>query len=81
MKFNKKLSVELQEILENQYRGYVANTPMTKNEKKALYEWVKEGNSVYENDKNAWYAGGVPVDFLHVYRGRKNGTSNNWYIV
>lgn len=37
-------------------------------ERRALREWVKEGNSVYENTSCAWYDGQVPVEFLTVYR-------------
>ena len=68
MKFNKHVSTELQVILEEQYREYIKKTPMTKKEQRALREWVKDGNSVYENSCEAWYDGGVPVEFLDVFR-------------
>lgn len=68
MKFNKYLSNELKELLENQYKEYIKTTPMTKKEQRALREWVKDGHSVYENSAGAIYDGQVPVEFLTVYR-------------
>lgn len=68
MKFNKHVSTELQVILEEQYKEYIRKTPMTKKEQRALREWVKDGNSVYENSCEAWYDGGMPVEFLDVFR-------------
>ena len=37
---------------------------MTKKEQRALREWVKDGNSVYENSSEAWSDGQVPVEFF-----------------
>ena len=68
MKFNKHLPKEIQEMLEKQYKEYIKNTPMTKKEQRAVREWVKDGNSVYQNPSGAWYEGQVPVEFLTVYR-------------
>lgn len=68
MKFNKKIDPEIQEYLETQYKEYIAVTPMTKKEQRALREWVKDGHSVYENTCGAWADGMVPVEFLTVYR-------------
>ena len=41
---------------------------MTKKEQRAVREWVKDGHSVYENNAGGWYDGGVPIEFLTVYR-------------
>lgn len=49
MKFNKYIPEYRREILEKQYKEYIKTTPMTKKEQRALREWVKDGNSVYEN--------------------------------
>ena len=68
MKFNIHLPQWRQEFLEQQYKEYIKVTPMTKKEQRALREWVKNGNSVYENSCEAWYDGQVPVEFLTVYR-------------
>lgn len=68
MKFNKHLSPEVEELLTNQYKKYIKETPMTKKEMSVLREWVKDGNSVYENSCGAWADGQVPVEFLTVYR-------------
>lgn len=53
MRFNKYIAPEIKELLESQYREYIKNTPMTKKEQRALREWVKNGNSVYENPSGA----------------------------
>lgn len=45
---------------------------MTKKEQRVLREWVKDGNSVYENASGAWYDGQVPVEFLTVYRDEEH---------
>lgn len=68
MKFNIHLPQWRQEFLEQQYKEYIKITPMTKKEQRALREWVKDGNSVYENPSEAWYDGQVPVEFLTIYR-------------
>lgn len=68
MRFNKYLPEEIRNLLENQYKEYIKTTPMTKKEQRALWEWVKDGHSVYENDSCAWYDGQIPVEFLTVYR-------------
>ena len=41
---------------------------MTKKEQRAVREWVKDGHSVYENSSSAWYDGGIPIEFLTIYR-------------
>lgn len=68
MKFNINLPQWRKEFLEQQYKEYIKATPMTKKEQRALREWVKDGNSVYENPNEAWCDGQVPVEFLTVYR-------------
>lgn len=68
MKFNVYLPKETRTFLEEQYKDYVKNTPMTKKEQRAVREWVKDGHSVYENSSSAWYDGGIPIEFLTIYR-------------
>jgi len=68
MKFNISLPKWRQEFLEAEYKEYIKKTEMTKKEQRALREWVKDGNSVYENSCEAWYEGQVPMEFLDVYR-------------
>lgn len=41
---------------------------MTAKEQRAVREWVKDGNSVYENASGVWAEGGVAVEFLTVWR-------------
>lgn len=68
MKFNRYLPLETREFLEKQYKEYIKETPMTKKEQRKLREWVKDGHSVYENASLVWAEGGVPVEFLTVWR-------------
>jgi hypothetical protein len=68
MKFNVDISDEEKEFLEQEYKEYIKVTPMTKKEQRAVREWVKDGNSVYENYAGGWYDGGVPIEFLTVWR-------------
>ncbi len=68
MNFNESLSEDVKEILEAEYEEYVKKIPMTPNERRALREWVKAGNSVYDNPEGAWHDGGVPVEFLDTFR-------------
>ena len=68
MKFNVSVPKWRQEFLENEYKEYIKKTEMTKKEQRALREWVKDGNSVYENSCEAWYEGQAPMEFLDVYR-------------
>lgn len=68
MKFNIHLPEWRKEFLENEYKDYCKRTSMTASERRALREWVKDGNSVYENSSGAWADGQVPVEFLTVYR-------------
>ena len=68
MKFNKYLPLETREFLEKQYKEYIKETPMTQKEQRVLREWVKDGHSVYENASLACAEGGVPVEFLTVWR-------------
>ena len=68
MRFNRYISREVKDILEKQYLEYIKITPMSRKEKQALRKWVKDGNSVYENSCGAWADGGVPIEFLTVFR-------------
>ena len=68
MKFNKHLPKWRQEFLENEYKQYCKTTTMTSSERRALREWVKDGNSVYENASGVWAEGNIPVEFLTIYR-------------
>lgn len=47
---------------------YEKQTPMTQEERLALHEWVREGNSVYENGSMGSDEKGNPLPFLDVYR-------------
>lgn len=55
-----------QEMLE-----YEKQTQMTEEERHALYEWVLDGNSVYENSSMGTDETGRPLAFLDVYRYEK----------
>ena len=68
MKFNVDLPDDIKEYLENQYKEYLKMRTMTKKEQRAVREWVKAGNSVYDNPEGAWQDGGVRVEYLDIYR-------------
>lgn len=63
-----KINKEKRRFLKQELREYETHTPMTKEERAALQEWVAAGNSVHENGSMASYESGRPVDFLDVYR-------------
>lgn len=68
MKFNVSLPEDTRDYLEHQYKEYIRVTPMIRKGMRALREWVKNGNSVYDNPAGAWQDGQVPVEFLDIYR-------------
>ena len=68
MKFNVDLPDDMKEYLENQYKEYLKKQNMTKKEQRAVREWVKAGNSVYDNPAGAWLDGGVRMEYLDIYR-------------
>ena len=68
MKFNVNLPDDMKEYLENQYKEYLKKRTMTKKEQRAVREWVKAGNSVYDNPAGAWLDGGVCMEYLDIYR-------------
>lgn len=59
-----------QKFLWEEYHRYIQNTPMNSHEKNLLYEWVRAGNSVYENPGSRYLVDTAfpPKDFLDVYR-------------
>lgn len=63
-----RISKEKRRFLKKELKEYEKTTPMTKEEREALHEWVAAGNSVHENGSMACYEGGWPMDFLDVYR-------------
>ena len=68
MKFNVDLPDDMKEYLENQYKEYLKKRTMTKKEQRAVREWVKAGNSVYDNPAGAWLDGSVRMEYLDIYR-------------
>ena len=68
MKFNVDLPDDMKEYLENQYKEYLKKRTMTRKEQRAVREWVKAGNSVYDNPAGAWLDGGVRMEYLDIYR-------------
>lgn len=68
MKFNVDLADDIKEYLEKQYKDYLKKRTMTKKEQRAVREWVKNGNSVYDNPDGAWLDGQVRMEFLDTYR-------------
>ncbi len=61
-------SLETTEFLLEELKEYEKITQMNEEERTALYEWVTQGHSVYENGCMAVYEGDTPCTFLEVYR-------------
>lgn len=60
-----RLPVSLQE----EYKDYIARTPMSRYERKLLRRWVSEGHSVYESPGSQYLCSRYPEsDFLETYR-------------
>ena len=66
--YEMKICKEKRRFLRQELKEYEKTTPMSEDERKALHEWVADGNSVHENVAMASYEGGRPMDFLDVYR-------------
>lgn len=63
-----KIDKERKRFLKQELKEYEKTTPMTEEERSALREWTRAGNSVHENGASACHEGGWPMDFLDVYR-------------
>lgn len=57
-----------QELLLEELREYEARASLSKDERDALREWVKNGNSIHENSCMAEDGHGRYLDFIDVYR-------------
>lgn len=66
-KENIKMSFLIKELEE-----YEENITMTDEERTALHDWVRAGNSVYENGDMAAYENGELMEFLDAYRMEKD---------
>ena len=49
MKFHRHVTQEVRELLLEQLKEYEAITPMNKEERKTLHDWVASGRSPYDN--------------------------------
>lgn len=63
-----KIDRDRKRFLRKELKEYEKATPMTDEEREALYEWVRSGRSVHDNGSYVCYEGGKPLDFLAVYR-------------
>ena len=63
-----KKTNEYMMLLWKELEEYEKETPMTDEERSALHDWVKAGNSVHNNGSMFSSEGGYPMDFLDVYR-------------
>lgn len=66
-----KIEKERKRLLKKELKEYEKVTPMTVEEREAIYEWVRGGRSVHDNGSYACYEGGAPMDYLDVYREEK----------
>ena len=59
----------LYDHLEHEYWTYVAKTPMTTKERRALRKWVRMGHSVYECPESRYLGMPTyPIPFIDMYR-------------
>jgi len=72
----KTINNEQAAFLRDELAEYEKATKMTDTERRALHEWVADGNSVHTNDSMACYEGGAPCDFLDVYRNEEEIRQN-----
>jgi len=69
MRFNKNVPQALQAILVEQLNEYEHSfKDMSKEERKLLHEWVKNGNSPYENGDYVCDDNCHPMDFVNTLR-------------
>lgn len=69
MRFNKNVPQALQAILVEQLNEYEHSfKDMSKEERKLLHEWVKNGNSPYENGDYVCDDNCQPMDFVNTLR-------------
>lgn len=71
MRFHKHVTQEVRALLLEQLKEYEANTPMSKKERKELYDWVAKGRSPYDNGDYICGAGGFPLDFISALRAEE----------
>lgn len=71
MKFHRHVTQEVRELLLEQLKEYEAMTPMNKEERKALHNWVANGRSPYDNGDYICGDGGFPLDFISALRAEK----------
>ena len=64
-----KFDREYKAMLRRDLQDYLARIgPLTKDEKKELYEWVASGHSVYDNPYTLYAGSGGPMDFIEGLR-------------
>ncbi len=73
--------------MRNQYlsrpdaQKYLAKYPdVTKEEKKELMQWLKQGNSPYSNDRYVCDESDRPVDFIAAIRAEQEYFEEEWRI-
>lgn len=71
MKFHRHVTQEVRTFLLEQLKEYEANTPMNKEERKALHDWVANGRSPYDNGDYICGDNGFPLDFISALRAEK----------
>ena len=71
MKFHRHVTQEVRAFLLEQLKEYETNTPMNKEERKALYDWVANGRSPYDNGDYIYGDNGFPLDFISALRAEK----------
>lgn len=71
MRFHRHVKQEVRIFLLEQLKEYEANTPMSKEERKELHDWVAKGRSPYDNGDYICGSGGYPLDFISALRAER----------
>lgn len=72
MRFHKNIPQEVRTFLQEQLKEYEVNTPMSKEERRELHEWVAKGRSPYDNGDYICGAGGYPLISSVLCEPKKN---------
>lgn len=71
MRFHRHVTREVRELLTEQLKEYESRTPMSREERRELHDWVAEGKSPYDNGDYICGEGGLPLDFISALRASR----------
>lgn len=71
MRFHRHVTREVRELLTEQLKEYESRTPMSREERRELHDWVAEGKSPYDNGDYICGESGLPLDFISTLRASR----------